>query len=81
MLCKWAPLLRSDPGIAGAESLDVSQPFVMPLDHAIRSLFRAPFFSVDFDALGGHVITRELGANDQFQIGDITVSLEAADAA
>ena len=48
---------------------------VMPLDAAIRSLFRAPFFPVDFDALGGTVTTRELRANDCFQIGDITITM------
>ncbi len=48
---------------------------VMPLEQAIRSLFRAPFFPVDYDALGGSVIPRELRANDQFQIGDITITM------
>ncbi len=44
-------------------------------DEAIRSLFRAPFFPVDFDELGGTVTTRELRANDKFQIGDITITM------
>jgi len=48
---------------------------VMPHDDAIRSLFRAPFFPVDFDDLGGIVTTRELRANDRFQIGDITITM------
>jgi phosphoribosyl 1,2-cyclic phosphodiesterase len=48
---------------------------VMPHDAAIRSLFKAPFFPVDFDDLGGTVTTRELRANDWFQIGDITVTM------
>ncbi len=48
---------------------------VMPHDAAIRALFKAPFFPVDFDDLGGTVSTRELRANDQFTIGDITVTM------
>jgi phosphoribosyl 1,2-cyclic phosphodiesterase len=48
---------------------------VMPHDDAIRSLFRAPFFPVDFNDLGGVVTTRELRPNDHFQIGDITVTM------
>jgi phosphoribosyl 1,2-cyclic phosphodiesterase len=48
---------------------------VMPHDEAIRSLFRAPFFPVDFDDLGGTVTTRELRPNDKLQIGDITVTM------
>ena len=48
---------------------------VMAHDEAIRSLFRAPFFPVDFAALGGTVTTRELRANDKFQIGDITITM------
>ena len=48
---------------------------VMSHDAAIRSLFRAPFFPVDFDDLGGTVTTRELRPNDQLQIGDITVTM------
>ena len=48
---------------------------VMSHDAAIRSLFKAPFFPVDFDDLGGTVTTRELKANDRFQIGDITVTM------
>jgi phosphoribosyl 1,2-cyclic phosphodiesterase len=48
---------------------------VMSHDTAIRSLFRAPFFPVDFDDLGGTVTTRELRPNDKLQIGDITVTM------
>jgi phosphoribosyl 1,2-cyclic phosphodiesterase len=48
---------------------------VMSHDDAIRSLFKAPFFPVAFDDLGGTVTTRELRANDRFQIGDITVTM------
>lgn len=48
---------------------------VMSHDQAIRSLFKAPFFPVDFDDLGGVVTTRELRTNDHFQIGDITVTM------
>ena len=48
---------------------------VMPHEEAIRSLFRAPFFPVDFDDLGGTVTTRELRPNDKLQIGDITVTM------
>ena len=48
---------------------------VMPHDAAIRSLFRAPFFPVDFDDLGGTVTTRELRPNDTFEIGGIKVTM------
>ncbi len=48
---------------------------VMSHDAAIRSLFKAPFFPVDFDDLGGTVTTRELRPNDRFQIGDITITM------
>ncbi|HEU0035467.1 MAG TPA: MBL fold metallo-hydrolase [Kofleriaceae bacterium] len=48
---------------------------VLPHDEAIRALFRAPFFPVEFDDLGGTVTTRELRANDRFEIGDITVTM------
>ncbi len=48
---------------------------VMPHDAAIRALFKAPFFPVDFDDLGGTVTTRELRANDHFTIGDITITM------
>jgi len=47
---------------------------VMSHDDAIRSLFKAPFFPVGYDDLGGNVTTRELRANDRFQIGDITIT-------
>jgi phosphoribosyl 1,2-cyclic phosphodiesterase len=48
---------------------------VMSHDAAIRSLFKAPFFPVEFDDLGGNVITRELRGNDRFEIGGITVTM------
>jgi phosphoribosyl 1,2-cyclic phosphodiesterase len=48
---------------------------VMSHDAAIRSLFKAPFFPVDFDDLSGTVTTRELRANDHFTIGDITITM------
>ncbi len=48
---------------------------VMSHDAAIRSLFKAPFFPVDFEDLGGTVITRELRANDKLTIGDITITM------
>jgi phosphoribosyl 1,2-cyclic phosphodiesterase len=48
---------------------------VLPHDEAIRALFRAPFFPVGFDDLGGDVSLRELRANDRFMIGDITVTM------
>ena len=48
---------------------------VMSHDAAIRSLFKAPFFPVDFDDLGGTVTTRELRPNDRFESGDITVTM------
>ncbi len=48
---------------------------VMSHDAAIRSLFRAPFFPVEFDDLGGTVTTRELRGNDRFEIGGITVTM------
>ncbi len=48
---------------------------VMSHDAAIRALFKAPFFPVDFDDLAGTVTTRELRPNDSFVIGDITVTM------
>jgi phosphoribosyl 1,2-cyclic phosphodiesterase len=48
---------------------------VMSHDAAIRALFKAPFFPVDFDDLAGTVTTRELRPNDRFVIGDITVTM------
>ncbi len=48
---------------------------VMPLEQAMRELFRAPFFPVGFDDLGGTVTSRELRGNDHFTIGDITVTM------
>lgn len=48
---------------------------VMSHDAAIRSLFKAPFFPVDFDDLGATVTTRELRPNDHFEIGGISVTM------
>jgi phosphoribosyl 1,2-cyclic phosphodiesterase len=48
---------------------------VLPHDDAIRSLFRAPFFPVDFADLAGQVTTRELRTNERFTIGDITITM------
>lgn len=48
---------------------------VMPHDAAIRALFKAPFFPVDFDDLGGTVSTRELRVNERITIGDLTVTM------
>ena len=48
---------------------------VMPIDAAIRDLFKAPFFPVDYADLQQQVSTRELRANDRFTIGDITITM------
>src|SRR5262249_30038442 len=48
---------------------------VMPLADAMRELFRAPFFPVDYAQLGGNLVTRELKANDRFDVGAITVTM------
>jgi phosphoribosyl 1,2-cyclic phosphodiesterase len=48
---------------------------VLPLEEAIRAMFRAPFFPVDFADLGGQVTTRELRANERFTIGDIEITM------
>jgi phosphoribosyl 1,2-cyclic phosphodiesterase len=48
---------------------------VMPTEAAIRSLFKAPFFPVDFADLAAQVSVRELAQNDRFAIGDITVTM------
>lgn len=48
---------------------------VMSLDAAMRDLFRAPFFPVDYATISDQVSTRELRANDKFQIGDITMTM------
>jgi phosphoribosyl 1,2-cyclic phosphodiesterase len=47
---------------------------VMSTEEAIRSLFRAPFFPVDFRDIAGQVAIRELPGNGRFQIGDIAVT-------
>src|SRR3954462_5065591 len=46
---------------------------VMSHEDAIRSLFKAPFFPVDFADVAGQVTVRELPGNDRFTIGDITI--------
>jgi len=48
---------------------------VMSHDEAIRSLFRAPFFPVDFAAISDQVSTRELRPNEKWTIGDITITM------
>ncbi|MGE0399229.1 MAG: MBL fold metallo-hydrolase [Kofleriaceae bacterium] len=48
---------------------------VMPLEAAMRDLFRAPFFPVDWAQIQDQVSTRELRANDKLQIGDITITM------
>jgi phosphoribosyl 1,2-cyclic phosphodiesterase len=48
---------------------------VMPMLEAIRALFKAPFFPVDFADIAGQVSVRELPAADRFTIGDITITL------
>jgi len=48
---------------------------VMPTQDAIRSLFKAPFFPVDFADVASQVTVRELPNNDRFTIGDITITL------
>src|SRR6187402_1147577 len=48
---------------------------VLPLEEAIRGIFRAPFFPVDFTDLGGQVTTRELRSTDRFTIGDIEITM------
>jgi phosphoribosyl 1,2-cyclic phosphodiesterase len=47
---------------------------VMSTEDAIRSLFRAPFFPVDFRDIAGQVAIRELPGNGRFEIGDIAVT-------
>jgi len=48
---------------------------VLPLDEAIRSLFRAPFFPVDYSALGGQLVARELKPSETFAVGDLTITM------
>ena len=48
---------------------------VMPHDEAIRSLFRAPFFPIDYSTLQDQISTRELRPNEKFTIGDITITM------
>ena len=48
---------------------------VLPTQDAIRALFKAPFFPVDFADIANQVSVRELGATDHFTIGDITITM------
>jgi phosphoribosyl 1,2-cyclic phosphodiesterase len=48
---------------------------VMSTQEAIRSLFKAPFFPVDFADLASQVSVRELPAHDCFTVGDIRITL------
>ncbi|MGE0545964.1 MAG: MBL fold metallo-hydrolase [Kofleriaceae bacterium] len=48
---------------------------VMPLADSIRSVFRAPFFPVDFEDVAPRISTRELRAHEPFTIGDITITM------
>jgi len=48
---------------------------VMSTHEAIRSLFRAPFFPVDFADIANQVAVRELPGNDRFTIGEVSVTL------
>jgi phosphoribosyl 1,2-cyclic phosphodiesterase len=48
---------------------------VMSTHEAIRSLFRAPFFPVDFADIANQVAVRELPGNDRFTIGDVSVTM------
>ncbi|HEY0191014.1 MAG TPA: MBL fold metallo-hydrolase [Kofleriaceae bacterium] len=48
---------------------------VLPTQDAIRALFKAPFFPVDFADVANQVSVRELGSTDRFTIGDITITM------
>lgn len=48
---------------------------VMPIHDAIRALFKAPFFPIDFADIAGQVSVRELPATDRFTIGDIAITM------
>jgi phosphoribosyl 1,2-cyclic phosphodiesterase len=48
---------------------------VMPIHDAIRALFRAPFFPVDFADVAAQISVRELPAADRFTIGDIAITM------
>jgi phosphoribosyl 1,2-cyclic phosphodiesterase len=48
---------------------------VMPTQDAIRSLFKAPFFPVDFADVASQVTVRELAPHDRLTIGDITITM------
>lgn len=48
---------------------------VLPTEDAIRQLFRAPFFPVDFADIARQVSVRELAPSERFTIGDITITM------
>ena len=48
---------------------------VMSAEQSIRSLFKAPFFPVDYAMIQDQVSVRELRANDRLTIGDITITM------
>ena len=48
---------------------------VLPTHDAIRALFKAPFFPVDFADVANQISVRELGSTDRFTIGDITITM------
>ncbi|HSR97070.1 MAG TPA: MBL fold metallo-hydrolase [Kofleriaceae bacterium] len=48
---------------------------VMSTHEAIRSLFRAPFFPVDFADIANQVAVREVPGNDRFTIGEVSVTM------
>ncbi|MBK7534388.1 MAG: MBL fold metallo-hydrolase [Myxococcales bacterium] len=47
----------------------------LPLASALPSLFRAPFFPVDYGAISDQLSLRELRPNERFSIGEITVTM------
>jgi phosphoribosyl 1,2-cyclic phosphodiesterase len=48
---------------------------VMPTQDAIRALFKAPFFPVDFADIASQVTVRELAPSERFTIGDLTITM------
>lgn len=48
---------------------------VMPLAQAMREVFRAPFFPIDYTELGATITVRELRGDDRFTVGDIEVTM------
>ena len=47
----------------------------LPLERALRDVFRAPFFPVAFDELRGTVTAHERAPTDRFTVGDIAVEM------